>query len=138
MEQDAAPAGEACNLTPGRLRGSARWVLRPICKELAGLVTGRTRPRPRKRGPELKSGYAVSFKCRSGASEGERPDRKGRPAGRRKDKEAPSGAPLPSLARGDQGREGRARRPPKKPKPRAAKHAPVKSCADEMKHHQRR
>ena len=34
--QGAAPAGEACNLAPGRLRGSALPAIRPVREELAG------------------------------------------------------------------------------------------------------
>src|SRR6267142_2475747 len=44
MGQAAAPAGVARNPALGRLRGSARAALGPLCKELAGLGQGRQCP----------------------------------------------------------------------------------------------
>jgi hypothetical protein len=56
--RDAAPAGEARNLAPGRPRDPARAAPRPLCEELAGLarVRGQGECGFKKRGPGLMAG----------------------------------------------------------------------------------
>ena len=51
-ERDAAPAGVARNHVLGRLRGSARAALRPLCEELAELARGLFRVQEARPGAE--------------------------------------------------------------------------------------
>jgi len=107
MEQGAAPAREARNLAPGRLRGSARPALRPVCREPAGLGLSRGARAPLPSSQEARPGAAANAyghlaQSRGGAPRGERPDRKGRPAPRmRGDCGAPRGAPPPRRIEGE-------------------------------------
>ena len=62
------PAGGICNPAPGRLRGSARWALRP---SRAGRQAHKAQmPKCRVRGSAAGAGEPVSLKCRGEAPRG--------------------------------------------------------------------
>src|SRR5712691_13308250 len=71
MGQGAAPAGWARNPALGRLRGSARAALGPLCKELAGLGQGRQCPTSQEARPGADAEpRGFRWKSRGGAPKG--------------------------------------------------------------------
>jgi hypothetical protein len=122
------PAGVARNHAPGRLRGSARAALGPLCEELAGLDRRRHAAESRKRGPELSQWHKPLARAAMERWEAQHPsprvralhqarggaDRKASPKGSRTPLASP-GAPFPH------GKEKGKRRTPTPTKIRAAK-----------------